>query len=239
MTPSEARLSEQAIQWARKNKKEVANRLTDTNIYTPEQDPVAVFMAGSPGAGKTEAALSLLETVGNSVVMIDPDDYRTLFDGYDGSNAWLFQGAVSIIVEKVLDMAFKRSLSFLLDGTLTNQRKARENIDRCLSKGRLVQIIYVYQEPMLAWQFVQAREATEGRRIRPEDFINQYYLARDVVNSLKAEFMGEIKVDMLVKNLDNSKRSYRMNIDSIDSHIPEKHSRADLERKLLTPEQSK
>lgn len=195
-------------------------------------------MSGSPGAGKTEAALSLIESFG-SVVLIDPDTFREFFDDYDGSNAWLFQGAVSILVEKVLDLAFKRNLSFLLDGTLTNEAKARSNIQRCLSKGRFVQIIYVYQNPMLAWNFVQAREVTEGRRIRPENFIDQYFEARNVVNCLKAEFGSEIRVDLLVKNMDNSKRSYRMNVDSIDQHIPEKHSRADLTQKLLTSGESK
>ncbi|MGU9958140.1 MAG: zeta toxin family protein [Arenicellales bacterium WSBS_2016_MAG_OTU3] len=52
-------------------------------------------------------------------------------------------------------------------------------------KGRTVQILYVYQEPILAWNFVQSREAVEGRRILPEHFIKQYFAARDVVNKLK------------------------------------------------------
>lgn len=238
MTPAEQAISERAIAHAKSQKKKVAGLLTDLTIYTPEQNPVAVFMSGSPGAGKTEAALSLIESFG-SVVLIDPDSFRDYFDEYDGSNAWLFQGAVSILVEKVLDFAFKRNLTFLLDGTLTNAAKARANIERCLKRVRFVQIIYVYQDPLLAWNFVQAREVTEGRRIRPENFIDQYFEARNVVNMLKAEFKSNIRVDLLVKNVDNSSRFYKMNVDSIDRHIPEKHSRADLEQKLLTSGESK
>ncbi len=52
-------------------------------------------------------------------------------------------------------------------------------------RGRTVQILYVYQEPILAWNFVQRREAVEGRGILPEHFIKQYFAARDVVNTLK------------------------------------------------------
>ncbi len=80
----------------------------------------------------------------------------------------------------------------------------KKNIERSLSKGRLVQILYVYQQPFLAWNFVQEREAIEGRRIRPETFIEQYFSAREVVNRLKGEFGSNIKVDLLMKNNDNS-----------------------------------
>ncbi|MFJ2320055.1 zeta toxin family protein [Pseudomonas sp. NPDC087817] len=54
-----------------------------------------------------------------------------------------------------------------MDGTLSNIEIARKNVQRCLDKGRFVQILYVYQDPRLAWSFVRAREEAEGRRIRP------------------------------------------------------------------------
>ena len=148
----------------------------------------------------------------------------------------MFQPAVSIIVEKVIDMAFKNRQSFILDGTLTNYEKAKSNIERCLNKNRFVQILYVYQQPKLAWQFVQAREAQEGRRIRLEDFIDQYFEARSVVNRLKAHFGKRIEVDLMVKNLDNSLRSYKMNIDVIDRYVPENFTREFLVQNLPAPE---
>jgi len=52
---------------------------------------------------------------------------------------------------------FKNNQSFLLDDTLSNLDVARKNIERSLRKGREVLIIFVYQEPELAWRFVQAR----------------------------------------------------------------------------------
>lgn len=74
---------------------------------------------------------------------------------------------------------------------------------------------------LAAMDFVQARESLEGRRIRPEHFVEQYFAAREVVNRLKAELGKAIHVDLLTKNNDNSIRFYRVGVDQIDSHIPE------------------
>lgn len=233
MTPAEIAIQESALAFARKNKKRIAKQLTSRAVYLPEENPVSVFMAGSPGAGKTEASVALLESIdGPAVLRIDPDELREQFPGYDGANAYLFQAATSVLVEKLVDYAIDQSQSFLLDGTLSRLDKARSNVERSLRRGRIVQILYVYQEPRLAWQFVQAREAHEGRRILPNHFIDQYFAAREVVNQLKSEFGREIRVDLLLKNNDNTDRFYRNGVDKIDHHIPENHSREDLERML-------
>jgi UDP-N-acetylglucosamine kinase len=136
------------------------------------------------------------------------------------------------LVEKIHDMALDQRQSFLLDGTLSHYEIARKNIDRSLKKKRTVQILYVYQAPLLAWEFVQAREAAEGRRILPETFIEQYFAAREVVNRLKAELGKAIRLDLLMKNNDNSNRFYRAGVDRIDNHIPEQVDRQQLERLL-------
>jgi predicted ABC-type ATPase len=212
-----------ALAFARTNRKGIALRRADVNIYPPEEQPVAVYMAGSPGAGKTEASIELINSLGGQVLRVDPDELREELPGYTGGNASLFQRAVSVLVDRILDAAFDQSQSFLLDGTLTKYDKAVENIQRALRKGRPVQILYVYQEPQQAWQFVQAREQQDGRRIEPETFVEQYFGARDVVNRLKVYFGGEIRVDLLLKNIDGSTRLFVNNVDQIDSHIPEKY----------------
>lgn len=229
MTEAEQAIWDGAIKFARSNKKAIGKRLTDQATYPPEKEPVSVFMAGSPGAGKTEASLALLNLFSDTPILrIDPDELRNEFEAYQGGNAWLFQGAVSILVGKLIDLALERKQSFLLDGTLSNMEIARKNVQRCLDKGRFVQILYVYQDPRLARSFVRAREEAEGRRIRPEHFVDQYFAARDVVNTLKLEFGKDIHVDLLVKHIDNSGRLYKAGVDKIDYHIPEKHTRHDL-----------
>ncbi|MFI8645036.1 zeta toxin family protein [Pseudomonas iridis] len=233
MEPTELDIQNDAVSFARSNKKSIAKRRTDKAIYPSEQEPVSVFMAGSPGAGKTEASIALVNLFADTAILrIDPDELRDEFSAYTGGNAWLFQGGVSILVEKILDMALDQKQSFILDGTFSNLDVARKNVDRSLRKGRFVQILYVYQNPLLAWDFVKAREQAEGRRIRPEHFVDQYFSARDVVNTLKLEFGGQVHVDLLLKHIDNSGRLYKAGIDKVDYHIPERHSRTDLMAEL-------
>jgi predicted ABC-type ATPase len=232
LSEEEARIQDAALAFAKANRRAIARRLADPTVYAPEKDPVSVFMAGSPGAGKTEASVELIAKIGTPVIRIDPDELRLECPGYTGGNAYLFQPAVSVLVEKIHDEALERGQSFVLDGTLSNYERARRNIDRSLGRGRTVQILYVYQEPKLAWDFVLAREAAEGRRIRPADFIEQYFAARDVVNRLKQEYGKRIAVDLLLKNNDNSNRLYRAGIDQIDHHIPETYTRLDVEEML-------
>ena len=228
-------IKNEAIRFARKHKKEIAKRLTNTQVFLPDQEPVSVFMAGSPGAGKTEASKALLDELENveksrKVLRIDPDELRSEFEHYSGDNAWLFQPAVSILVDKIHDLALKQRQSFILDGTLSNYEKAVNNIDRSIKKKRQVQILYVYQTPEQAWGFVQAREKTEGRKILPEQFINQYFAARESVNGLKNRFGKNISVDLLLKEIDGSRKLYKAGIDQTDNHIPEKYTRTDIEK---------
>lgn len=235
LTDEQERIRQAAIDFAKQNKKTIGKRLTDPARFVAEENPVSVFMAGSPGAGKTEASIELMAALaskGSEVLRIDPDELRSEFPDYAGDNSWLFQGAVSILVEKIHDLALDQRQSFLLDGTLSKYDIAKRNIERSLKKARTVQILYVYQEPMLAWNFVLAREQAEGRLIKPEDFVEQYFAARNVVNQLKKELGTAIRVDLLLKNNDNSHRAYEAGIDRIDSHIPEKYNPEDLKRML-------
>ena len=228
-------MSEKASRQAKENKTKIAKRRTDPQVFLPDQEPVSVFMAGSPGAGKTEASKALLDELeniekGRKVLRIDPDELRTEFEDYTGSNSSLFQPAVSILVERIHDLALKQRQSFILDGTLSKYGKAADNITRSLKKNRRVQILYVYLTPEQAWGFVQAREQTEGRNIPPGQFIEQYFAARKNVNSLKNKFGKELSVDLLLKDIDGSRKLYKSGIDQIDRHIPENYTRTDIEK---------
>jgi predicted ABC-type ATPase len=224
MTPEDELFSEEATRWAKANRTRLANELTATERYPGEQTPVSLFMAGSPGAGKTEAAQALAAELGDFLI-VDPDALRKYIPGYNGTNSWLVQDAVSRIVERILDKAIQQSQSFLLDGTLSNHAIAYRNVQRCLSKGRLVQIIFVYQEPIQAWAFVQAREATEGRKIPPLKFVDQFFASRDVVAQLKQEFGRDVKIDVILKNIDGSNRMYHANVSELESVVPLQYDR--------------
>jgi pantothenate kinase-related protein Tda10 len=221
-----------AIDYAKSSKKEIAQRITSKEIYAPETNPVSVFMAGSPGAGKTEASLRLLERItddNQKILRIDSDDLRSEFKKYNGKNSHLFQSATSLLVEKIHDFALKNKQSFLLDGTFASENVALKNIERSLNKNRFIQIYFVYQDPLQAWNFVRAREKIDGRKIQVADFINKYLESRRVVNLMKAHFGKKVQVDILIKDIDGSDKIYKRNVESIDNHIKEKYTKKDLE----------
>jgi len=216
-----------AIAYARANKKRIATELTNTTMFPSEDAPVAVFMSGSPGAGKTEASQRLIErftTQGSGVLRIDSDELRSCFVDYDGTNSSLFQSATSIIADKLQDVAIKQHQSYVFDGTLSNVGRARENISRCIRHGYSVHIMYVYQDPLQAWRFVKARAVRDGRVVPKEAFIDQYFRARESVHQLKKEFGKQIELHLIVKNIDGSDATYKANISQIDSYVPERYT---------------
>ena len=81
-------------------------------------------------------------------------------------------------------------------------------------------------------ELVETRNVEKGRRVRREQFIDQYVAARDAVSTLKLEYGSDVHVDLLLKHIDNSGRLYKAGVDKIDYHIPERHTRADLMAKL-------
>jgi hypothetical protein len=131
VTEDEQKIQDEAIAYAKKHKHARCAELTDVNLYPPEELPVSVFMAGSPGAGKTESAKEIIAELEKrhpeapKVLRIDPDDLRHEFPGYSGANSWLFQHATSIWVDRIHDLALDQSQTFLLDSTLSNLQRAR------------------------------------------------------------------------------------------------------------------
>lgn len=243
MTAQELAIEQAAFEFARDNRAALARHIADTEMYLSEEVPFTVFMAGSPGAGKTEVSKALAEDLdarnlsldSKRVLRIDPDEFRCLIPGYDGSNSYLFQRAVTKILEKVLDRAFDKRLSFILDGTMANLEVARRNVDRVLGNRRNAQILYVYQRPELAWQFVQARELTEGRNIPLQEFARQFVAARNNVIELKRCYGNQVHIDLLIKNFDGGGQWAELDAtgDRIDALIPQTYDQVQLV-KLLT-----
>lgn len=54
MTEEEKTISDAAIKYIKGHKDELIRCFADTATFLPTITPVTVFMAGSPGAGKTE-----------------------------------------------------------------------------------------------------------------------------------------------------------------------------------------
>ncbi|MGR3913012.1 MAG: zeta toxin family protein [Gammaproteobacteria bacterium] len=225
----ESAIRARADDFARAHSKEIAAKFMGG--FSAESNPISIFMAGSPGAGKTETSKMLLRNVGNTA-RIDADELRAHFArcGYDGTNSHLFQKAASKLVHKIHDLALKKKIGFLLDGTFSDECMARRNIERSLKRARNVFIIFAYQPPQIAWDFVLRREEVEGRRIRAHDFAQKFCASQAVANKMKAEFGKQIALTLIIKSIDSAgARFYQKSIERIDDHIPERYG----EREIL------
>ncbi len=199
-------IKKQAEEFARANKKRLAKELTDTSKYAPDEVPFSVFMAGSPGAGKTEYSKNLIDSLeknqNHKVIRIDGDELRQYLPGYSGSNSYLFQGAISIIVDKIHDTAIDNKQTFLLDGTLSKYEKSAHNIKRSLDKDRQVRIFFVYQKPEVAWKFTVARETAEGRNIPKNGFIERFLDSRQTIDRIRKDFDERVVIFLVKKNFE-------------------------------------
>lgn len=235
VNPEEVKIADAAYAWA-KNRANWGPIVADIvgAVEPPDASPYAIFMAGSPGAGKTEFSKHFLEIskLAREIVRIDPDQIRTKVLGYESGKAHLVQHATSKIVEKVYDEVLSRKMNFLLDGTFSNESKALENVKRALSHGYSVQINFVYQEPRVAWDFTKKREEAEGRNIPLDRFVEQFFESRRIVNLIKKKYDGKVAVDLIRRNIRAGNYDYSIDVDSLDGYIKDNYSPDDLIKEL-------
>ena len=60
-----------ALTWAKAHKKQFLEKLIADSGVEPQDNPSAIFMAGLPGAGKTELSKNLIKVSGIPFVRID------------------------------------------------------------------------------------------------------------------------------------------------------------------------
>ncbi|TSA58004.1 Zeta toxin, partial [bacterium] len=139
MNEGDTILAQQAINYIKVNKKKLVEEFTSLSTFLADEVPVSVFMAGSPGAGKTEFSKSLIQKFENEdkkrVVRIDADEIRERLPGYTGENSYIFQGACSLFVNKLHDSVLHNKQNFILDGTFSNYDISCRNIKISVNKN--------------------------------------------------------------------------------------------------------
>lgn len=227
----EEKLIAEAVEYVKLHKAEIVDQVLSYGEYRPSDNPVAVFMAGTPGAGKTEIAESLIELFVNEPIRIDADELRELIPGYDGSNSHIVQTAASIAVDKILDTVLSKHLPFILDATFA-VGKAGVNIKRAVRKGYDTQIYFVYQDPVEAWKFTKIREQREGRFVPKEAFINAYANSRKNVQKVKQEFGDMVTLRLIIKNYSTGEHKVYDMIDSVEKYLPKPYNEEELKELL-------
>lgn len=206
LSKEEEDIKSRAVKFAKKSKKSIVTARTKGYPSCEEHgECLSIFLAGSPGAGKTEFRENLISRLAEKdIVEIDIDELRSEFDEYSGGNSHLFQHATSILADALHDSALKCRQHFVFDATFSDLERAKKNVERSLKKGRDVQIYYLYYDPAKAWQFTQSREQTEGRRVFLEQFAAQYFDSFSVVDEIKRQFGKDIRLFQVHKEVDGA-----------------------------------
>jgi predicted ABC-type ATPase len=219
------------IKWARRNKKKIAREYLRKIHPANSESPVGIFMAGLPGAGKTEFSQELIQKLNTAPLRIDMDEIATRMEGYSPLKANLFRSGASIILAKIYDEATKSKVDFIFDGTFAHAN-ALLNIKRAQDHKYIIKIYYIYQDPVLAWQFTKARETLEKRGIERTDFIDSYFHLQENLRKLQ-DGHRNVTISIILKDTHNQVGQLIEDVQNIEQYVPMPLDRDYLERVIV------
>lgn len=231
------RNDEEAIIWVKRNKRFIKNRFASIKDYPPDNYPSTIFMAGAPGAGKTEFSKLFIEKFYESekekkVVRLDTDEIREIIPGYYGYNASLFQSASALGMEYLIDSVYEERQNALIDTTFGLRHKVMLNVERAIRKNRNVSIFYMYQDPQISWEFVKDRQRKGSRYVPRDSFIENFFLARENANEAKEIFKEKVVLVIFMLDKNHKVMTSTFNIDNIDNYVKIPYTKGWLESNL-------
>lgn len=182
-----------------------------------------MFTAGLPGAGKTEFTKNFIEASESNAIRLDMDEIAAKIEGYRPEIADLYRKSATTLLNEVFNTVLKRKLDFIMDGTFGSPY-AIKNIERVLRHGYSVRVVYVVQNPKIAWKFTQAREKIEHRAINIDGFVSTYFKVQENIKQILALKCDKIELDIAIKNTDNTLIDFQkdVTIKEIEKIIGEK-----------------
>ena len=217
--------------WANKHKKRIAREFVRKTDFSISNNPVGIFTAGLPGAGKTEFTVELLKGITNKPLRIDMDKIARLIEGYKPEIADKFRGGASAILARIYDEVIKHKIDFVFDGTFS-QARALQNLERALNHGYQVKIYYIHQNPVIAWQFTKDRELTEHRAIDRAGFIDTYLkLHENLINLCDSD--KDVTISLIIKDKDNKVGRRIEAISDLFTELPNFLTAEELESMIL------
>ncbi|MBI3282919.1 zeta toxin family protein [Candidatus Curtissbacteria bacterium] len=231
MATRQIKIQADAFEWVKQHKKYLFLKFADFDSYPKDPYPTTVFMAGSPGAGKTEFSRRLAEGFKQKPVIIDADEIRKIIPGYTGKKAFLFQKAATKGVNLLYDYVCKNGLNVIIDGTFAYAQPV-ENIKRSLKYNRNIEIYFLHQNPIVSWKFTKVRERKEFRNVPKDVFINAYLKSIENVTLVKKEFGNKIKLNLVIKDFTKSLQTLHLNTSGIEKLLPKLYTGKELTKIL-------
>lgn len=238
-------IQKEAIEFIQKNKNDLIQRFV-LKHKPLKLDLLTIFMAGSPGAGKTEFSKRYLHNILNQaikkelaqrkidlneaesiIVRLDVDEIRDYLPQFKKTdvkasikgNSHVIQKAASKGLDILRSFCLKNGVSFIHDGTFGNLSTMRKLVKKSLKLGRLLQIYYIYIDPLAAWEFTKAREVLEGRNIVKKKFIEQFFYSRKNVQIIKDEFGNNVSLNCVLKSSENKVIDVKFNQPNLDEYL--------------------
>ncbi|GAB0174220.1 MAG: hypothetical protein HHAS10_00990 [Candidatus Altimarinota bacterium] len=177
------------------------------------KDPLdisAIFLAGAPGAGKSEFLETIFSDLKSNFIVIDIDAYRKMFRGYNGENASEYQKASVRVADKILKYCFHNHLNFIFDGTFRSYEKVKQNLDQCMHYERKVMVTLIFQEPRISFYYTFLRKMYKMRNVPVPVFIDGFYSS--IENAFRARDEYNIFLFVASKtyhNIDKHEFTYR------------------------------
>lgn len=164
-----------------KKKNYIANlliRVSKASPVDPPKTPIAIIMAGVPGAGKTEFLdtfdeLFKEENYFNPFVRIDLDQIVTIYPRYTPQSYEKFRSHGNYALARCIDVAKAGRYNMMIDGTFAGSSGSSiRNVERLLESGYSVVMFYLYDKAYTAWEYTKKRELETKRGIDKIGFIN-------------------------------------------------------------------
>jgi UDP-N-acetylglucosamine kinase len=219
-------------EWATRNKKRIAREFVRNIEHEPADEPSGIFMAGLPGAGKTEFTVQLIKSFEDEPLRIDMDEIAQMIEGYRPEIADRFRGGASAIMSRIYDEVVKKRINFVFDGTFSSAN-ADKNLERALAHGYKVKVYYIHQLPEIAWQFTKDRELLEHRAIDKEGFITTYSKLKENLEQL-CKGNKDVTISLIIKDEKNRVGMRKENINaSLFEELPEFLTEAQLRTAII------
>ena len=184
-----------------------AEKYKNSDIYIP-----VIFLAGAPWAGKTEWIESFPDI--EHYITLDTDLYRSLFEGYTGTNASEYHQYASRVMDRMYSFCIKWGYNMIVDGTFSNLQKAHENIRQCEKKWREFSVILVIQDPIISYLYTKKREQEKKRNVPTSVFIEKFYRSIQIVRSTLIQYY-QAKI-YIAKKISAGKFSFIRSMSEVD-----------------------
>lgn len=175
-----------------------------------QKDRKVVFMAGLPASGKTYATRGIFKKVtddglvvedadGHKYVVLNADEFKNELPEYEGINAAEVHEESSLLNKSVMVMAKAMGASIVIDGVLSNKKKAMSQLNDFKGLGYKSELIHVDVPGEQSIEMAHKRFLKRNRYVPSSIIVNSVKGVYDTVESHYQDFDSFKQIDNTFK----------------------------------------